>query len=189
MFDQQTSESVLWHPSTVASQSDQTADSGQWTALGLCHLPLGLSVANPVFKIKKPSQNVRKNGKVMQGNARGFSCKKFAIFFPAIFSKYRPNPAKTPQKMLPKCTKNDAIFDVFLLVPNCQRKSKVLRPSSLFPYAFFIHLTQHATRNTRGFRNPPPAVPEPPGEGRSAFHIPATFPLPPPDSTLNWLPQ
>ncbi len=98
MFAAQTSESVLWHPSTVACQSDQTADSGQWTALGLRHLPLGhwASVANPEFINKKPSQNAGKNGKVMQGNASVFDtppggrAKNRRASLPALYHKPLP---------------------------------------------------------------------------------------------------
>ncbi len=93
-----------------AIRRSQTAATEDGCAAAQPHLLSGgrsrclcVSVASPVFKIKNPSQNVRKIGKVKQDKARVFSAKKFAIFLSANFSKYGANPAKTAKKMSSKC--------------------------------------------------------------------------------------
>jgi hypothetical protein len=48
-----------------------------------------------------------------QGKARGFPPKKFRIFLPALIWQYSGKSAKNGQKMLPKCAKNEAIFDMW----------------------------------------------------------------------------
>jgi hypothetical protein len=76
---------------------------------------------NAAFKIKGPSQNVRKTLKVNKGNLRVFSAKKFQIFLWALLWTIIGKSAKNLPKNHSNLPKKVAIFGVFA---RCINKSK-----------------------------------------------------------------
>jgi hypothetical protein len=73
--------------------------------------------SNPAFKIKELSHKIKNPSDTLSTlfePIRGYFREKNSEFFSGRFhGKSLANPANTPKKTLPKCTKNDANYDQF----------------------------------------------------------------------------
>ena len=67
----------------------------------------------------------RKIVKASQGKSRVFSSKKFAIFYPANFSKYWANPHKNAQKTPQICPQKVAVYEMVAIIPIFHQRTRV----------------------------------------------------------------